>query len=58
MSVIKERSINMNKIAIIDPASYALPYDYFFIRSLSKDYEIDFFVRKQNIILIMLRRFH
>ncbi|EPD0921581.1 glycosyltransferase [Escherichia coli] len=36
----------MNKIAIIDPASYALPYDYFFIRSLSKDYEIDFFCSK------------
>lgn len=33
----------MNRIAIIDPASYALPYDYFFIKSLSENFVIDFY---------------
>lgn len=31
------------KIAIIDPASYALPYDYFYIKSLCTYYDIDFY---------------
>lgn len=31
------------KIAIIDPSSYALPYDFFYIESLSRNYSIDFF---------------
>lgn len=33
----------MKKIAIIDPASYALPYDYYYLKSLSNNYHIDFY---------------
>ncbi|HGM5488614.1 TPA: glycosyltransferase [Serratia fonticola] len=33
----------MNRIAVIDPASYALPYDYFFLKSLSENFVIDFY---------------
>ncbi len=33
----------MKKIAIIDPASYTLPYDYFYITEISKYYEVDFY---------------
>ncbi|HHA1479966.1 TPA: glycosyltransferase family 4 protein [Enterobacter hormaechei subsp. xiangfangensis] len=33
----------MGKIAIIDPASYALPYDYFYVKSLSSFYKVDFY---------------
>lgn len=33
----------MNKIAIIDPSSYSIPYDYFYINELSKYYIVDFY---------------
>ncbi|ENL6904420.1 glycosyltransferase [Enterobacter ludwigii] len=33
----------MERIAIIDPASYALPYDFFYVKSLSQHYNIDFY---------------
>lgn len=33
----------MNTIAVVDPASYALPYDYFYIKSLAKNYRVDFY---------------
>ncbi len=33
----------MKSIAIIDPSSYSLPYDYFYITELSKYYKIDFY---------------
>lgn len=33
----------MKKIAIIDPASYTLPYDYYYIIELSNYYTIDFY---------------
>lgn len=34
---------NLNKIAIIDPSSYSIPYDYFYINELSKYYIVDFY---------------
>lgn len=33
----------MKKIAIVDPSSYALPYDYHYIKALSGSYIIDFY---------------
>lgn len=36
----------MKNIAIVDPASYALTYDYYFIKSLSKSYNIFFYCSK------------
>ena len=36
----------MDNIAIIDPASYALPYDYFYVQSLSGLYNVDFYCSK------------
>lgn len=33
----------MKYIALIDPASYTLPYDYFYINEVSKYYKIDFY---------------
>lgn len=33
----------MDRIAIIDPSSYSIPYDYFYINELSKYYKIDFY---------------
>lgn len=33
-------------IAIVDPASYSLPYDYWYIIELSKYYKIDFYYSK------------
>lgn len=38
----------MKKIAIVDPSSYALPYDYFYIKALSKFYFIDFYCSSSN----------
>ncbi len=32
-----------NKIAIIDASSRGLPYDYYFIKELTKYYDVDFF---------------
>ena len=34
---------NLNRIAIIDPSSYSIPYDYFYINELSKYYKVDFY---------------
>jgi hypothetical protein len=36
----------MKKIAIIDPSSYTLPYDYFYLIEVSKYYKIDFYYSK------------
>ena len=36
----------MVKVAIIDPSSYSLPYDYFFILELQKYYQVDFYFSK------------
>jgi glycosyltransferase involved in cell wall biosynthesis len=36
----------MKKVAIIDPASFTLPYDYFYIVELSKHYKVDFYFSK------------
>ncbi|MNG80547.1 hypothetical protein D3C73_217850 [compost metagenome] len=33
----------MNRIAVVDPASYTLQYDYFFLKSLSENFVIDFY---------------
>ncbi len=33
----------MDNIAVIDPASYALPYDFFYVQSLSGLYNVDFY---------------
>jgi hypothetical protein len=34
------------KIAIIDPSSYTLPYDYYYLKEISKYYKIDFYYSK------------
>ncbi len=31
------------KIAIIDPSSYTLPYDFYYIREIAKTVEVDFY---------------
>jgi len=36
------------KIAIVDPSSYSLPYDYFYIQELSKYFIIDFYYSKTS----------
>ena len=33
----------MVKIAIIDPSSYSIPYDYFYIEELKKEFQVDFY---------------
>lgn len=33
----------MKTIAVVDPASYTLPYDYFYLSEVSKYYKIDFY---------------
>ena len=38
----------MGKIAIVDPASYALTYDFYYIKSLSNHYKIDFYCSKTS----------
>lgn len=35
--------LSLNKIAIIDPSSYTLPYDYFYLNEISKYYKVDFY---------------
>lgn len=31
------------KIALVDPASYVLPYDYYYISQIAKHYDVDFY---------------
>lgn len=31
------------KIALVDPASYVLPYDYYYISQVAKSYDVDFY---------------
>lgn len=45
-----------NTIAIVDPASFSLPYDFFYIKELSNFYDVDFYcsVTKYNYEYIEL----
>jgi len=36
------------KIAVVDPSSYSLPYDYFYINEVSKYYLVDFYYSKTS----------
>lgn len=45
-----------DKIAIIDPGSFILPYDYFYISELSKMYDIDFYCSYTNINEIYIEK--
>ena len=36
------------KIAIIDPSSYSLPYDYFYVNEVSKYFKVDFYYSTTN----------
>jgi glycosyltransferase involved in cell wall biosynthesis len=39
-------NFSITKIAVIDPSSYSLPYDYFYINELKKNVQVDFYFSK------------
>ena len=47
----------MKKIAIVDPASYTLPYDYYYIIGLEDQFDIDFFASKKENLDYYLEHF-